>query len=124
MSLTARLIAFLLLVLAGLAGAWRVHVKADAAGYARAQAGASAAAEALRQRNFELQRAAEKRYTVAAETRDRFITNTITEVRYATVHLAACPVGADAVRLLNAAAACARGDSAACGPGQPVPDAR
>lgn len=37
MSLAARIAAALALILAVLAGAWRIHVKADAAGYARAQ---------------------------------------------------------------------------------------
>lgn len=74
-----------------------------------------------RQRNLALQRAAELHYTVEAQVRDRFITRTITEVRDATAPLAACPVGADAVRLLNAAAGCAGQDRpAACGAGDPV----
>lgn len=72
-------------------------------------------------RNLELQRQAEKRYTVQAEVRDRYITRTVTEVRDATVSLAACPVGADAMRLLNDASHCASEDRpAACGAGDPV----
>lgn len=47
--------------------------------------------------------------------RDRFIDRTIIEVRDATQNLAACPLNGDTVRLLNAAAECARNDrSAAC----------
>lgn len=77
--------------------------------------------QAQRDRNIELQRAAEKKYTVAAEVRDRFITRTVTEVRNATVSLASCPVGADAVRLLNNAARCAGEDRpASCGAGDEV----
>lgn len=54
MSLAARMAAFMALVLLIAGGAWRVHVRADAAGYARAQGEAAAAAlaqsEGLRQR--------------------------------------------------------------------------
>jgi arginine exporter protein ArgO len=83
------------------------------------------AAEAQATRNRELQRAAELRYTVQAEARERVIVETVTEVRYATQSLAACPVPADAVRLFNHAAGCTRTDLAApCGAGQPVPAAR
>lgn len=82
-------------------------------------------AEEQTARNRELQRAAELRYTVVAETRDRFITKTVKEVHYAAAPLAACPVP-DAVRLrINAASACARDDSgAACAADDGVPAAR
>lgn len=76
-----------------------------------------ALADAQTERNRDLQRAAEKRYTVQAEVRERVITETITEVRYATQSLAACVVPERAVSLLNLAAACARDDSPpACSP--------
>jgi hypothetical protein len=76
-------------------------------------------------RNRELQRAAEKRYTVAEETREIFITRTTQEVRHAAESLATCPVPVGAVRLLNDAAACARGDPAsACGAGDQLPSSR
>lgn len=49
--------------------------------------------------------------------RDRFIDRTIIEVRHASQNLASCSLTPDTVRLLNAAAECARNDrSAACGP--------
>jgi Tfp pilus assembly protein PilE len=81
----------------------------------------AAAMKAQTERNRELQRAAEKQYTVQAGVRDRYIVKTITEVRHATESLAACPVPAAAVGLLNDAADCARGDSpSACGTGEPV----
>ncbi|WBY02140.1 hypothetical protein PE066_00965 [Ramlibacter tataouinensis] len=51
-----------------------------------------AATIAQQERNRELQPAAERRYTVAAEARERVITETITEVRYVTKNLAACPL--------------------------------
>jgi uncharacterized protein HemX len=82
------------------------------------------AAEAQTARNRDLQRAAELRYTVTAQAREVFITRTTQEVRRVSKSLAACPVPVDAVRLLNAAAACARGDpAAACGAGDGVPGA-
>jgi hypothetical protein len=82
------------------------------------------AAEAQTARNRDLQSAAELRYTVTAQAREVFITRTTQEVRRASKSLAACPVPVDAVRLLNAAAACARGDpAAACGAGDGVPGA-
>lgn len=128
MSLYARLAILLVLVLA-IAGAWwkfdRMLAAADKAGYERRAGEDKAAADAQAQSNRDLQRASEKRYTVVAEVRDRFITTTITEVRHATAALAACPVGPDAVRLFNAAAGCARADpAAACGAGEPLPLAR
>lgn len=123
--LTARLLAVAALVLLGAALWWRLTAYYDARGYARAQAEARVVAEEQARRIRDLQRAAELRYVVQAEARDRFIVKTVTEIRYVTSHLAACPVGEPAVRLFNAAAACARGDSAAaCGPDQPVPGAQ
>lgn len=55
MSWPARLAAALAVVLALVAGAWRIHVKADAAGYARAQGeyAAQVAAEAEARRQLE-----------------------------------------------------------------------
>lgn len=90
-----------------------------------AQAETDRLARAQQDRNRDLQRAAELRYTVQAETRDRFITQTIVEIRHEAAPLAACPVP-DAVRVrLNAAARCAGGDHAApCGAGEPLPVAR
>lgn len=81
--------------------------------------------QAQKDRNRELQRAAERNYVVQAGVRDRFITETITEIRHEAAPMAACPVPTDVRVRLNAAAACARGDrSAACDAGKPVPDAR
>lgn len=85
----------------------------------------TAAAEAQTERMRDLQRAAETRYTVAAEVRDRYITQTITEVRHAAAPVASCALPADLVRLLNAAASCSRDDpGATCGADQPLPGAR
>lgn len=99
--------------------------EAFAAGQKDAQDKARVVADAQAERNRELQRAAEKRYVVQAGVRDRFIVQTVREVRHATVHLATCPVGADGVRLLNDAAACAREDRpATCGADASVPSPR
>lgn len=94
-------------------------------GYERAHAEYAESVRIQRERNLELQRAAEKRYTVQAGVREEFITQTIKEVRYVTQTMASCPVPDAARRLFNDAAACAREDRpAACGAGEPVPAAR
>ncbi len=123
MSLLSRIVLAGCVALAALGGWWRLTAYYDSRGYARAQAEGMAAADAQAQRMRELQRAAELRYTVAAQSRERFIVTTVREVHRETAHLDACPVGPAAVRLLNDAAACARQDrSAACGPDQPLRD--
>jgi leucyl aminopeptidase (aminopeptidase T) len=118
MSIWAKLASLCILVLAILAGLWKVWHTADKAGYERAQAEAQAVATAQAQRNAELMRAAELRYTVMQPVREKLITQTLTEVRYVTTNLAACVLEPDAVRMLNDAAICASSNSAAaCGPG-------
>ena len=132
MSLYARLALLAAAVLLVLGIGWAIRHDGIKAGRAEVQAKwdkdrarLDKEMQAQRERNRELQRAAERNYVVQAGVRDRFITETITEVRYAAAPMAACPVP-EPVRLrLNAAAACARGDrSAACDADQPVPDAR
>jgi hypothetical protein len=84
-------------------GAWKVQGwRADAERLKVQQAAAEQAA-----RNRELQRAAEMRYTVAAEARERVIVETIVEVRRESQSLATCPVPEPARRLFNRAAKCA-----------------
>jgi hypothetical protein len=84
-----------------------------------------AAAEAQTASNRELQRAAEIRYTVTSQVREKWFVATVKEIRDASESLAACPVPDDVVRLLNSAASCARGDSPAAGcAADEVPDAR
>jgi hypothetical protein len=127
-SLYARLAAGLVILVLLAAGWHRVNVafeRADRRGYERRAMEDKAAADSQAASNRELQRASEIRYTVAAQQRERFIVTTVKELHEAAAPLAACPVPADAVRLLNAASACASGDSpAACGPGDAVPAAR
>lgn len=116
MSITARLVAIALLCAALVAGWWRLTAHFETKGYQRRAAEDTAAMQAQEQRNRELQRAAELHYTVQAGVRDRFIVQTIREIRYAAAPLASCPVPDAARRLLNDAALCARGDSpASCG---------
>ena len=118
MSIWAKLASLGILVLAILAGVWKVWHTADATGYARARAEAQAVATAQAQRNAELMGAAELRYTVMQPVREKLITQNITEVRYVTQNLAACVLVPDAVRMLNNTAQCASSDQpAACGPG-------
>lgn len=101
---------------------WAGELREEGRAEVRAEMAAAVAAQEAR--NRELQRAAEKRYVVAAEIRERVIVETIVEVRHAAQDLAACPVPDRARRLLNDAAACARdGSAAACGADQPVRNA-
>ena len=121
MSLTARALILTAIVAAVVAGWWRLTAFYENRGYERRAQEDAAAMRAQAERNRDLQRSAELRYTVQQGVRDRYIVKTIKEVRDATVPLAACPVPAPAVRLLNDAADCARGDSpSACGAGEPV----
>lgn len=124
MSWAARLTALALLATLSAAAWWRITAHYDARGYDRAVAEGQAAAAAQATRNRELQRAAELRYTVRDQIRTEYITTTLKEIQHVTTHLAVCPVGPDAVRLLNHAAACASADTAAaCGPDKQVPGA-
>ncbi|KQP37544.1 hypothetical protein [Pseudorhodoferax sp. Leaf274] len=67
----------------------------------------------------------EERIVVQTVYRDRYLTKTVKEIERATQPLAVCPVPADAVRLLNDAARCAREDRpAACGAVDAVLDTR
>ena len=66
----------------------------------------------------------EQRVVTQTVYRDRFITKTVKEIERVTEPMAACPVPAGAVRLLNDAARCAREDRpAACGVDDAVPNA-
>lgn len=79
-------------------------------------------AEERREINRATARQAEQQQATQTVYRDRYITQTITEIRHVTNPLAACPVPPAAVRMLNDAARCAGADrSAACGAGDAVP---
>lgn len=121
MSLIEKLIVAGVLLLAMAAAAWKGIDVLEQRGYDRRAAEDRAAMEDQAARNRDLQRASELRYTVVAAARDRFIVQTITEIRHETDNLAACVLTPAAAERLRNAAQCARGDSAAaCGPDQPV----
>ncbi|MGC3984845.1 MAG: hypothetical protein QM777_09005 [Pseudorhodoferax sp.] len=87
---------------------------------------ANAEVAAHKQKDENVTRAAEVEQRVVTQTvyRDRFITKTVKEIERVTEPMAACLVPADAVRLLNDAARCAREDQpAACGADDAVRDA-
>lgn len=122
MSLQARAIAILVLLVAGAAGWWFLTEHYESIGYQRAKAEDAQAMAEQATRNRELQRQAEMRYVVQAETREHFIVQTVTEIRHETDNLRACALTAAARDRLRRAAACARGDSAAaCSPDKPLP---
>ncbi|MDE2022026.1 MAG: hypothetical protein KGI71_03940 [Patescibacteria group bacterium] len=112
---------YLALVAALMLGAWRLESHIEGIGYAKAKAECAAASAAQAAQNLDLQRSAELRYTVQAQTRDRVIVKTVKEIVHETDNLAACVLTAPALGLLNRAADCARADTAAsCGPGDPL----
>jgi hypothetical protein len=93
-----------------------VQAKWDAAAVAQERA-----SQAQTARNLELQRAAERKYVVQQDARDRFHTVTVKEISREAAPLAACPVPPDAIRMLNAARDCALGNSpASCGADDPL----
>lgn len=92
-------------------------------GAAKVQEEVRLVVEAQTANNRALQRAAELKYTVAAVTREKFFSKVSKEVHDAAAPLAACPVPESVRVRLNAAAACARGDSeTACGSHDALPD--
>lgn len=115
MSLTSKLVALGLLVLAITAGVWKIWHTADKAGYERSQAEYSAAAEKQREANRTTAQKAEKKESARVVYRDRIITKTITEVRNAAAPLAACPLPAGARLMLNDAAKHARENRSTAG---------
>jgi hypothetical protein len=116
-------------VVLALAGLWwkadRMLAAREAVGYQRRATEDAAAANEQAARNRELQRVAELKYTVRAASRDKFFDQTAKEIHDAAAPLASCPVPEPVRVRLNAAATCARGDTAAsCGDADAVPDAR
>lgn len=102
--------------------AGRAAVRADFDAYRLAM---QQQADLQREANRGTARQAEEKQATQAATRERYITKTTREIDHASTPLAAVPVPADARRLLNAAAACAREDRPApCGAGDAVPAAR
>lgn len=125
MSLYARLAALIVIVLA-IAGAWwkfdRMLAKADAAGYERRAQEDKDAADKQTAGNRELGRLAEMHVQALATKREQFFTKAEKEIHDAAAPLATCPVPEPVRVRLNAALACAIGDSpAACDPVGQVP---
>jgi len=122
MSLTAKLVALGLVLLALAAGAWKILHDADRAGYARAQAEYQARAELQREANRGRAGDAERKQAAQTITHTRYITRIVKEIDREATSLASCPLPPAVGRLLNDAAACAREDRpASCGAGDGLP---
>lgn len=124
MSLTAKLTALGVVLLALAAGFWKLWHTADKAGYTRAQAEYQAAAELQRESNRSRTRQAEEKQATRTIYRDRYITRTMKEIDRAAQDLARCPLRPAAISLLNDAAGCADEDrcpTGGAGDGVPAP---
>ena len=105
-----RLIAYVLLLVAIVAGyAWWQH-RTEQRGAQAERARLEAVADLQREANRGRARDIEQAHANQTVYRDRFFTETIVEIRHAAAPLAACPVPDAAVRLLNDAANCAAHD--------------
>lgn len=123
--MVTRLVAIGLVVLALLAGVWKLWHTADKAGYARAQQEYRTAAEQQREQNRETAGAAEKKESVRVAYRDRYIVTTVKEIRDAVSPLASCELPGSVVGLLNDASKCANQDGqAACSADDGMQDAK
>lgn len=122
MSLTAKLVALGVILLALVAGAWKAYHAIDKAGYVRAQAEYQAAAELQRESNRGRARGAEEKQATQTVYRDRYITLKSKEIDHAAQSLASCPLPPAVGRLLNDASRCADEDRpASCGAGDGLP---
>ncbi len=112
------------LVLGGLLLHQRVQTAQARQALSDYQLASERATELQRESNRGRAAGVEQRVVTQTVYRDRYITKTVKEIERVTEPMAACPVPADAVRLLNEAARCAREDRpAACGADDAVPDA-
>lgn len=107
-------------LLVALAGShWWAHSRGAAGVQSKFDAHVAATEKAAGdQREANRGRAVEVEERIVTQTvyRDRYITKTAKEIERVTQPLASCPVPADAVRLFNDAARCAREDRpASCG---------
>lgn len=125
MSLTAKLVAIGVILLAVLAGVWKFWHSADKAGYQRAQAEYQAAAEVQRETNRGRARQAEEKEAARTVYITRYIDRATKEVRNATKSLDACPITDEPRRMFNAAARCTDEDRpASCSAGDGMPASR
>jgi hypothetical protein len=121
-SLSAKLIALGVVLIAIAAGVWKILHDADRAGYARAQAEYQARAELQREANRGRAGDVERKQAAQTITRTRYITRIVKELDHAAQDLASCPVPPAVGRLLNDAATCASQDRpASCGAGDGLP---
>ena len=122
MSITAKLVILGALMLAVLAGAWKLWHSIDQRGYQRAQAEHQARAELQRETNRGNSRQAEEREAARTITITRYITRATKEVRNATQSLDACPIAPEPRRMLNDAARCTdENRPASCSAGDSLP---
>lgn len=104
------------LVLAGLLLHQRAQTALARQALSDYQLASERATELQREGNRGRAAGVEQRVVTQTVYRDRFITKTVKEIERVTEPMAACPVPAGAVRLLNDAARCAREDRpASCG---------
>lgn len=120
-SLQARAIASVLLVVAIVAGWWRLTAHYERIGYERRQAEDDAAAQVQREANRGRVVQAEAKQAAQSEVRDRYIVTTVKELVHETDNLRACVLTPAARQRLHDAARCAGQDRpAACGAGDGV----
>ncbi len=120
-----RLYAYAGIAVAAVAGyfwwAHQIETKALEGERARVEHNAEVQRTANRSRSYD----AESRQAAQTVYRDKFITKTLTEIRYVTQNLAACVLEPAAVRMFNDAAKCASEDRpASCPTGDAVPAPR
>lgn len=112
------------LVLGGLLLHQRAQTAQARQALAEYQLASERATELQREGNRGRAAGVEQRVATQTVYRDRFITKTVKEIERVTEPMAACPVPAGAVRLLNDAARCAREDRpTSCGADDAVPNA-
>lgn len=115
MSLTARLVLVLTLVVSLLAGWWRLTAYFEGKGYTRAQAEYQAAAELRREANRAQARKAETAYFAQAQVREKFIVQTVREIVHDTENLRACVLTPAARGRLLDVARCVESGASSCG---------
>lgn len=111
MSLTARLVAVGLVLLALSAAAWRVYYKIDAAGYARAMTEVAAVQAKQAEDNRKQGREAEVKYITRTQVQTKIINQVVKEIEYVTKNLADCRLEPAAIVLLNRAASAISADT-------------
>jgi hypothetical protein len=113
-----RLIAYGLLAVALVAGYAYWQHRAEQRGADAERQRLEALSDLQREANRDRSRVAEEGYAARTVYRDKFITKTVTEIRYVTQNLAACVLTPAATSMLNNAVRCATEDRpSGCGAG-------